>query len=151
MSEPGIEMMEAVEQVLAEAVFYSDNREYALVGLPVSAVTAAAGIIAEIGEPFSALIVDKDEVSLMIPSEALEFFASRLPGYTTGDTLYRLITIDVEVGPELIGFMARISTALAKAEVSVFPYAAYSRDHVFVPAEQVNNAISSLEGLRAGG
>ena len=143
-------MPQTVDQALSQAKFYSDGVDYAFVQLPPAAITAAAGVIASIGAPFATLIVDKDEVTLMIPSDALEEFKWRMPGHVKGDTLYRLITIDVVLEPDLVGFMARVSAALAAEEITIMPFAAFSRDHLFVPSAKYESALKVLENLRAG-
>jgi hypothetical protein len=140
-------MSQTIEQALAAAKLYSDGQQYVLTRLPLAAITAAAGVIAEMSEPFSALIVDKDEVSLLIPEDGLTDFARRLPGHKVSPDKLRLITFDVVLEPTLVGFMARITTALAAANVTVFPYAAFSRDHLFVPAAQYENAVTALKKL----
>jgi hypothetical protein len=53
-------MSQTVEQALAEKTLYSDRQNYEFVRLPASAITACR-VIAEIGEPFCVLIVDRDE------------------------------------------------------------------------------------------
>src|SRR5262245_13867899 len=98
-----------VQQALAAAKLYSDGQDYVLVKLPSAAIMAAAGVVAEISEPFCALVVDKDEVSLVIQADAWEDFAPRLPGYTLAGKHYRFITFDVELELSLVGFMAQVS------------------------------------------
>jgi hypothetical protein len=142
-------MPQTVKLALSAASFYSDGQPYAFARLPAAAIMAAAGVVAEIGEPFCTLIIDKDEVTLMIPAEAWDDFAKRLPGSTLSPQRYRLITIDVALEPDLVGFMAHISQALAEAGVSILPFAAYTRDHLFVTEENFNLAITTLEKLRA--
>jgi len=142
-------MPQTVKQALSAASFYSDNQLYTFARLPAAAIMAAAGVVAEIGEPFCALLVDKDEVTLMIPMEAWDDFVKRLPGHTLSPQRYRLITIDVTLEPDLVGFMAHISRALAEAGVSILPFAAYTRDHLFVAEENFNTAIATLEKLKA--
>ena len=141
-------MTQTVQQALDSATFYSDSQDYLFVQLPASAMTAAAGVVAEIGEPFCALLVDKDEVSLLVPAEAWTDFEKRLPGANVAAQAYRLITIDVILEPDLVGFIAHISHALATSGISILPFAAFSRDHVFVPVGQVETAIASLKSLQ---
>lgn len=140
-------MTQTVTDALQDAIFHTDNDTYRLVRLPARAITPAAGVLAEVGEPFCALIVDKDEVTLLLPDEAASDFAGRLPEHELGET-YRLITIDAALSPDLIGFMAVISSALAEANVGVFPYAAFTRDHIMVPAAQFDAALAALESLK---
>ncbi len=144
-------MPQTVQQALAAARLYTDDQTYRLVKLPPQAVTAAAGVLAEVGEPFAALMVDKDEVTLVLTSADLEDFGRRLPGHTSSTTAYRLITFDVVLEPTLIGFMARISAALASAGVSIMAFAAFSRDHLLIPADQFETAWNALKKLQADG
>ncbi len=141
-------MTQPPHEILKQTTFYSDGQPYAFVRLPASAITAAAGLVASIGEPFCALLVDKDEVSVMMPAEAWAEFKQRLVNNQTAAVSYRLITFDIVLEPDLVGFMAYVSAALAEAGVSILPFAAYSRDHLFVPESQFEQALAALESLR---
>lgn len=141
-------MAQTLQQALMRANPISDGREYALIKLPPKAITAAAGVLAQISEPFCAVIADKDEVTLVIPAEAVQDFAAHLPGHTAAEKYYRLITFDVELDFSLVGFMAAVSRTLADAGLSILPYAAYSRDHLLVSADQFDAAMQALQQLK---
>jgi hypothetical protein len=141
-------MSQTVQQALAAAQFYTDDQDYALVRLHSRAITAAAGVLAELGGPFAGLIVDKDEITLVLPAFALEELGQRLHDHQMAVQTYRLVTLDVELDPNLTGFMAAISRALSDAGVSLLPYAAYSRDHLLVPADQFDTALDALQKLK---
>ncbi len=140
---------QTVKQALAQARLVTDNTEYVVVKLPPRGITAAAGVIAEIGEAFCALIADKDEVTLVIPAEAGQDFVTRLPGHVLSPDRYRLITFDIVLDFSLVGFMAAVSTALAEAGISILAYGAYSRDHVLVPAAALDQAMTTLQKLQS--
>ena len=142
-------MTQTVEQALAAAKLFSDDQDYLFIQLPAKAIMAAAGVIAQIGEPFCALIVDKDEVSLVIPADALADFKERLPNYQVSNKPYKLITFDIELDMSLVGFMAKVSRALADAGIPIMTFAAYSRDHLLVPAEQFSVAMAALVKLQS--
>ncbi len=142
-------MNQEVSLALKQTRLYSDDVDYAVIKLPARAIMAAAGIVAEVGEPFCTLIVDKDEVSLIIPAEAVEDFAGRLKGHTAAPSAYRLITFDLELDFNLFGFMAVVSQALADAKVSILPIAAFSRDHILVPSQQFDIAMQALQKLQS--
>jgi len=142
-------MPQSLEDAIKEAVLYSDDYRYCFVKLPPNAITAAAGVVAEAGNPFMAMLVDKDEVTLMIEEEVFETFKKRLLDHEVSTTYYRLITFDIVLESSLIGFMAKISLTLAEAGISLMPFAAYSRDHIFVSEDDFENAISVLENLKA--
>lgn len=142
-------MPQTAAAALKQAILYTDGQDYILAKLPPKAITAAAGVVAQVGEPFCALIVDKDEVSVVLPEEAWDDFHQRMPGHVLSTYHYRLLTLDIELEPDVIGFMARISAALAGAGVSILPLAAYSRDHLMIRAEQLDLAVATLQTLQA--
>lgn len=142
-------MSQTADQALAQSQLYSDGIEYILVRFPPRAITAAAGVLAEIGEPFGALIADKDEVTLVIPADAQPDFIDRLPDHTVSPQRYRLITFDVALDLSLVGFLALISAALAEARIPIMAFAAYSRDHILVTTDKFNIAMAALEKLQS--
>jgi hypothetical protein len=142
-------MTQSASAVLAQADLYTDGIDYVIIRLPPKAITVASGIVAEIGESFLALIADKDEVTLVIPAEAVDDFSKRLRDFAQSPKVYRLITFNVELDFDLIGFMALVSHALAEAGISILPVAAYSRDHILIPADQIDIAIQTLQQLKS--
>lgn len=142
-------MTKRAHELYKQASLYSDDRLYRIVHLPTSGVMAAAGALAQLRDPFSALIVDKDEVTLILAEEELATFAPRLKDHEVLPQAYRLITFDLPLAPDVTGFMALISTALAAANVPIMPLAAFARDHILVPASHYDAARSALEKLRA--
>ncbi len=141
-------MTQTADQALAAANFESDGQNYCLLRLPAGAITAAAGVVAQVAEPFCALVIDRHEVSLILPLEALDEFQARLPDVKVAAEVCRLITVDVVMEPELTGLVARISASLAAAGVPILPFASYSRDHFLVPAGQLDGALSALRQLQ---
>ncbi len=142
-------MPQALEQVLQRTELYCDYCDYKLVRLPANGITIAAGVMAEASVPFTALVVDKDEVTLMLPDDVCQAFATRLRLATMSEVNYRLITFDVVLEPDLVGFIARISKSLAEASIPVLTFAAYSRDHIFVPASDFDRAVANLRQMQA--
>jgi uncharacterized protein len=59
----------------------------------------------------------------------------------------RLITLTVHSSLDAIGFVARVTSALATAGISVNPVSAYHHDHLFVPADAADEALAVLERL----
>ncbi|HEY9880561.1 MAG TPA: ACT domain-containing protein [Leptolyngbyaceae cyanobacterium] len=59
----------------------------------------------------------------------------------------RLITLEVHSSLDAIGFLATITQALAAWGISVNPVSAYYHDHLFVPADRAEDAMSCLHQL----
>lgn len=140
----------SAEDIFIRAPLLTDGRLYRLVRLPAPAITAGAGLLAEAGTPFSALVVDEGEVTLVLPQEEWEQFSVRLPDIEEGG-LYRLITFDAALDPSLTGFLARISDTLARAGVPILALSAFTRDHVLVPEDRFQAAWDALRAAQQPG
>jgi hypothetical protein len=140
--------MNPAQYAFSHAALYTDAVEYQLIHLPLSALTTGANLLAEIALPFCALIADKDEVTLLLPRAAWEKAASRFPDHRVADFPYRLITFDLSLNLDLIGFMALVSAILAEARVSILALSAFERDHIFVPAAHFSTAWDALKAAQ---
>lgn len=141
-------MNHSAKEVLSQTPLYTDEVIYTLIKLPASAIWAGAGVLADLGEAFSVLIADKDEVTLVMALEAWqEEYFKRLPGAEQHGE-FRLITFDMVLEFSLTGFMALVATILAEAGVSVIPLGAFSRDHVLVPADSFEKAWTALQASK---
>jgi len=128
---------------------YTDDTDYIIIKFPPTGITVAAGILAEIGDPFGTIIVDKDEVTLIIPADVVDDFSKRLRDVEKSSNTYRLITFDIVLDFSVVGFMAGISKALADAKISILPIAAFSRDHILVKSGDFNKAWGVLSALKS--
>ncbi len=59
----------------------------------------------------------------------------------------RMITLDVHSSLEAVGFLARITTELAKNGMSVNPVSGYCHDHLFVPDGREQDALAVLSQI----
>jgi len=89
------------------------------------------------------MIVDKDEVTLVLPADKWRYFRERLPDYREA-TPYRLITFDLPLDLNMVGFMARVSQILANAGVPLLTLGAFERDHILVPDDSYTAALEAL-------
>jgi hypothetical protein len=135
-----------LHEALRQARPVTDEQAYCVIHLPASAITAAAGVAAQIGEPFLALVADHHEVTLVAHADAYQAIQRRLPD-TKASLDWRLITFDAVLDQSLVGFLAAIAAALAEAGVSLFALSAYERDHILVKADQFDTAWAVLEKL----
>ena len=59
----------------------------------------------------------------------------------------RMITLNIHSSLEAVGFMARITTELAKHDMGVNPVSGFFHDHLFVPDGREQDAIEILKRL----
>jgi len=63
------------------------------------------------------------------------------------DTGWKIITFDMVLPFSLVGFLARVSAALAGAGISICALSAYSTDHFLVKSRDLEKALATLEKL----
>ncbi len=142
-------MTPTVDDHLRGARWILDPGRYIAARLSPEAATAAAAIIAEHNQPFQAIVVDSDEITLITSSELFELATHRFSRIERGGVVYRLITLDVVFSLEVVGVLARITPALADAGIPILAISAFSRDHLLVPEAQAESALRVLEALTA--
>jgi hypothetical protein len=140
-------MSDSSGDFLKDARWLMDEQRYAVARLSPAAVTAAAAIIAEQERPFHALIVDRDEVTLVAPVELFEVAARRFAGLEIGPVVYRLITLDVVFTLEVVGVLARLTPVLAHAGIPILALSSFSRDHFLIPEDRADDALRVLRAL----
>ncbi|NNE99264.1 MAG: ACT domain-containing protein [Pyrinomonadaceae bacterium] len=57
---------------------------------------------------------------------------------------FRLLSFDVELPFDVVGFMAHISEILANAGISILPISSFSRDHVLISQHDLAEALKAL-------
>jgi len=93
-------------------------------------------------EPFMVLR-DRKEVTLMLEqSDWTTLKHAVREAKVEGD--YRLLTFDIELSWDLVGFLAEIARLLASAGVPVGALSAFSRDHILIKQEYLPAALKAL-------
>ncbi len=63
-------------------------------------------------------------------------------------SVYKLITLNVHSSLDAVGLTAAFSTKLAEKNISANVVAAYYHDHIFVPREKAEQALSAILELQ---
>lgn len=89
------------------------------------------------------LLRDGREVTLLVEEEDWRAMrhAAR-DARTEGD--FRLLTLDVVLPWDVVGFLARVAEILAAAGVTVGALSAFSRDHLLVKQDDLGRALRAL-------
>lgn len=86
-----------------------------------------------------AVIKDGKELTCMLEEKLAA--GREYSGYDGG---WRLITFDMVLPFSLVGFFARVSSALAAAGISIMAFSSYSTDHIFVKEHDLERAVKAL-------
>ncbi|MBN1178898.1 MAG: ACT domain-containing protein [Anaerolineae bacterium] len=138
-----MELPVGLRHVLSETRLHTDDREYVIVSLPLDQLHEGMAALAQRAEPFSAAVVDKDELTLVMPGDVWRAARDELD-WEEEAAGYRLITFDVSLGLGLVGYVATLSHVVAAAGVSQLVFSAYQRDHLLVPSEDFERAWAAL-------
>ena len=115
-----------------------DEIEYGFGILPPGKTTPA-GITA------FAIIQEREAATIIAPADQLATAGlEHTPGWSK-------ITLTVHSSLSAVGLTAAVATILAEAGISANVVAAYHHDHVFVPLNRKNEAISLLSKLGQAG
>ncbi|MFL6253662.1 MAG: ACT domain-containing protein [Pyrinomonadaceae bacterium] len=89
------------------------------------------------------LLRDRFEVTLLVEESDWRAMrhAARDAKFEAG---FRLVTLDVELGWDVVGFLAHVTAILAAAGVPVGALSAFSRDHLLIKQEDLGNALRVL-------
>jgi uncharacterized protein len=93
-----------------------------------------------LGGSFSTISYSLDELSIVCPQGQVP---AELPGATISAG-WRCLRVAGTMDLSLVGVMARLSGALAAAEISIFTVATYDTDYLLVRAELLPQAIAAL-------
>jgi len=137
-----------LRKIFATTRLHGDGRGYAVVGLPRDQMRAATILFGGLAEPFAAMIVDQEEITIVMHDMDWSIGSRDLEGQRV-ERDFRLITFDVVLAADTVGFTAVVSRLLAESGISLLPIAAYSRDHILVRARDFDRAWQVLSDFIA--
>ena len=92
---------------------------------------------------FFAIVKDSSGITVVLPESEL----GKIDNVAECERGFRLFTFDMVLPFDLIGFISKISTALANAGISVLVFSSYSTDHILVRGKDVDKAIDVFRDL----
>ncbi|HYX42304.1 MAG TPA: ACT domain-containing protein [Pyrinomonadaceae bacterium] len=94
------------------------------------------------GAPFM-LLRDKYEVTLLLEEADWQTMRHAVRDARV-ETGFRLITLDIELGWQTVGYLALVTELLARAGISVGALSAFSRDHLLIKQDDLGAALRVL-------
>lgn len=91
---------------------------------------------------YMAMIQDDQETTVILEeSQAQGDFVLKI------ESGWKVLTFEVVLPFELVGFLAVVAQALAEEKISIFALSAYSTDHLLVKADKLDKALDKLQSL----
>ena len=91
------------------------------------------------------LLRDPFEVTLLLEEEDWSSMRHAARGAKV-ERGFRLLTFDIELPWNVVGFLARVTEILAGEGVAVGALSAFSRDHLLIKQDDLGNALRVLSG-----
>ena len=89
---------------------------------------------------YFAIINDRNETTVVIEQKYTK-------DYEKISRNWRIISFDITLPFTLVGFLAKISQALAEENISIFALSAYTTDHILVKNKDLKKAIIVLKKI----
>ena len=121
------------------------QHKYMIVSLPVENKEKVLDLFKYLSA-FNSITIDTDEVSIIIRTNDWRHLRKEFP-VRTSEGPYRIITFDIVLDLNLVGFLSVITDLLAEAGISVFAISTYLRDHILVKSGDVDEAMKILNEL----
>lgn len=86
---------------------------------------------------------DKHEVTLLLDETDFETMRHALRDANI-ERGFRLLTFDIVLGFNVVGFLAEVSRILADAGISIVALSAFSRDHLLIKQADLASALKAL-------
>jgi len=118
-------------------------RDYIMNGNILVSRKAYAIIKAKASMPGAlAVICDDNETTIVIDQSKIQ-----VEQVMEMERDWRLLTFDMVLPLDLVGFLAKVLQVLADEGIPIFSLSAYSTDHILVKEKDIGKAIKSLAGV----
>ena len=98
--------------------------------------------LAELSTPPFAFINEEERWTIILEKDMADTLGWIYEG------VFRRITLEVNSSLEAVGLTAVVATELTKHSISANVVAAFHHDHIFVPVERANDALTCLQSLQ---
>jgi hypothetical protein len=89
------------------------------------------------------LLRDRYEVTMLLTAEDWQAMRHAARNARV-EKDFRLLTFNIELDWNVVGFMAQVAAILANAGVSIGPLSAFSRDHLLIKQDDLGVALKAL-------
>jgi uncharacterized protein len=119
---------------------------FVLVGLAPDQRLLVARLLPGVTAPFTQLVVEPELITLVLPEDEWRSLSPAFRGARV-QRPFRVISFDLDLPDDLVGFLAEIARALAGAGVPILAICGFARDHVLVREEHLDTALAAIQSL----
>ena len=145
MPTPDIEPLSSAEKLLRQTRVSVSASTFVLVGMRHEEwrrLLEQPELSPRADAPFM-LLRDEHEVTLLLAEEDWRVMRHAARDART-EGGFRLLTLDIELGWQVVGYLARVTGILAQGGIPVGALSAFSRDHLLVKQDDLGRALRVL-------
>jgi len=132
--------------LLRQARWRARPERLVLAALKPNERVVVARLMVGVTAPFMQLIVEPDLLTLVLPQSDWRSLKPAFP-HARVQGPFRVISFDLDLPNDLVGFLAIASRALAEAGVPILAICGYTKDHILVREEHLERALAALGAL----
>jgi uncharacterized protein len=133
---------------LAQVRWHARPERFVMAGLAPRERLLALRLLSGVSSSFWQFVVEPDLLTLIVAEQEWRRISPGFP-HARVERYYRVITFDLDLPADLVGFLAAISAALADAGVPLLAICGYTKDHLLVREENLAQALAAIEALVA--
>src|SRR5262245_36931638 len=141
-----LELNQQLRWVLAQLSWRARPERFVVAGLEPRERLLVLRLLPGVTGAFWQLVVEPDMVTLVVAEAEWRAISHAFP-HARVVRPYRAISFDMDLPDGLVGFMAAVSGALARAGVPLLAVCGYARDHLLVREEHLAAALEAIEAL----
>ena len=136
-----------IATLLSQVRWQARPERFVLAALKPNERRLVLGLLAGVTAPFIQLIAEPDVLTLLLPQPDWRVLKPAFP-HARVQAPFRVISFDLDLPSDLVGFLAVASHALAEAGVPILAICGYSKDHILVREEHLEHGLAALTALR---
>lgn len=138
-----------ISTLLGQARWQARQEQFVLAALKPNERMLALRLLAGVTAPFMQLIAEPGLLTLLLPQADWRSLKPAFPRARV-QAPFRVISFELDLPDDLVGFLAFASRTLAEAGVPILAICGFSRDHILVREEHLERALAALSGAQAG-
>jgi hypothetical protein len=132
--------------LLRHARWQARPERFVLAALEPNERVLVARLMVGVTAPFMQLIAEPDLLTLVLPQSDWRSLKPAFP-HARVQQPFRVISFDLDLPNDLVGFLAVACHALAEAGVPILAICGYTKDHILVREEHLERALAALGAL----
>ena len=134
-----------IKQLLKKTKLKLLSDKYIFISIPLNQFNRLD--LKQFQKKFFSITYEKDGITLTINEKNWNKIKVNFKKCKVGKN-YRIITLDIKLNPNVVGYLAAISKILADNNISIIAISTYQKDHLMIKNKDTKKALKVLKKLK---